>query len=250
MEDSKKILIIMSDADSFPIKKGDEVQQQPSGFFLMELSKPLSTLLSEGYEITFASPKGHPPKPDPNSETLLAFAGNFYERRREQALIARMRRDNGFDSPRPFHTISDDELATFAGVFIPGGHAPLADLGADPELGRILRHFHDEHKPTAVICHGPYALLSTRCAPPGDFAYKGYRITSWSDAEEKMMETLWGGEVAKTEGELAAAGACMVVGAGEKVGVVTVDRELVSGGNPMAAQRLGERLVEMLRTGA
>jgi hypothetical protein len=62
-----------------------------------------------------------------------------------------MKRENGFSSPRPFSTISDDELTTFAAVFIPGGHAPLKDLGGDAELGRILRHFHEENKPTAVM---------------------------------------------------------------------------------------------------
>jgi hypothetical protein len=98
MAPQKKILIIVSDADSFPIKKEDEVQQQPSGF-LMELAKPLNTLLNEGYKVIFASPKRHPPKPDPNSESLLVFAGNFYKRRREQDLIACMRHENGVDSP-------------------------------------------------------------------------------------------------------------------------------------------------------
>src|ERR1700738_3983310 len=97
---TKKILIILSDADSFPLYKdkgsnGTEVKQQPTGFFLMELAKPLSALLNAGYEPTFATPKGLPPKPDPNSETLAAFALNFLERSREQKLIEKMRKENG-----------------------------------------------------------------------------------------------------------------------------------------------------------
>lgn len=245
---SPKFLIIMSDADSFPLhKKSGENVSQPSGFFLMELAKPLQKLLDPGYEITFASPKGRTPMPDPNSESLLAFAGNFYERQRENALLERMKKDNGFESPRPFHSISDEELKGFKGVFIPGGHAPLSDLGRDPDLGRILKHFHDEQKPTATICHGPYALLSTEKTSQGEFAYKGYRITSWSDAEEKIMETMWGGEVPKVESTLREAGAEMVEGVGEKFGRITVDRELVSGGNPMAANALGEQFLKMLK---
>lgn len=242
----KKILIIMSDADSFPLQKGSDTVPKESGFFLMELAKPLSALLTAGYEVTFASPKGQTPKPDPNSETLLAFAGNFYEREREQKLIERMKKENGFTSPRPFSTISDEELQSFDGIFIPGGHAPLTDLGADPELGRILSHFHEKQKPTAAICHGPYAFLSTMKTPQGTFLYKGYKITSWSDAEEKMMETMWGGEVPKVESALSEAGAGMVTGMGEKLGNITVDREVVSGGNPMAAQSLGEQFIKML----
>ncbi|KAL3457457.1 class I glutamine amidotransferase-like protein [Aspergillus heterothallicus] len=250
---TKKVLIVLSDATSFPLKKpagksGDESKtvDQPTGFFLMELAKPLQKLLDAGHEITFASPKGQEPVPDPNSESLAAFAGNFYERRRENELLERMKRENGFSRPRTLASIGDEELGTFAGVFIPGGHAPLTDLGDDKELGRILSFFHRENKPTAAICHGPYALLSTKRAGDGTFAYKGYRITSWSDAEEKVMETLMGGEIEKVESSLRDEGAEMVNGAGEKIGQTTLDRELLTGGNPMAAAQLGDRFVRMI----
>ena len=161
-----------------------------------------------------------------------------------------MKRENGFDSPRSFRTISDDELSSFAGVFIPGGHAPLQDLVDDPELGRILNHFHTQKKPTAAICHGLYALLSTKLVSTpngaGEFAYKGYKPTSWSDVEEKVMETMLGGEIKKVEGTLRDAGANMVEGAREKVGYITVDREVVTGGNPMAADDMGKQFMMML----
>ncbi|KAJ5656213.1 class I glutamine amidotransferase-like protein [Penicillium longicatenatum] len=247
----KKVLIILSDANSFPLKKtsgpnAGQTVDQPSGFFLQELAKPLQKLLDKGHEVTFASPKGKEPSPDPNSLNLMAYAGNFYERQRENELMERMKAENGFSRPRTFSSISDDELSTFAGVFIPGGHAPLADLGDDAELGRILRYFHKENKPTAAICHGPYALLSTKKAGDGSFVYEGYKITSWSDAEEKMMETLFGGEIEKVESSLKKEGAVMVEGAPEKLGGTTLDRELVTGGNPLAANALGDRFVRMI----
>lgn len=244
----KRVLIIVSDAKSFPIEKDGKTVAQPSGYFLTELAKPLSKLLEAGYEVTFASPRGEEPKPDPNSESLLAFAGNFLERRRENELVERMKRENGFATPRRLADVRDDELAGFAGLFIPGGHAPLSDLGHDPDCARILRHFHKFAKPTAAICHGPYAFLST--CRDGEFAYKGYKITSWSDAEEGMMETLLGGKIPKVEAELREAGAEMVEGVKEKVGVITVDREVVSGGNPLAADALGDKFLQMLEGGA
>lgn len=248
---SKKILIILSDANSFPLKKptGEgttKTVDQPSGFFLMELAKPLQKLLDAGHQITFASPNGEEPAPDPNSESLLAFAGNFYERRRENELLEKMKRENGFTRPRTLSSITEAELASFAGVFIPGGHAPLADLGDNKDLGRILQFFHKENKPTAAICHGPYALLSTKQYGDGTFVYKGYKITSWSDAEEKAMETLLGGEVEKVESALRNEGADMVSGGGEKIGQTTLDHELLTGGNPLAADELGNRFVRMI----
>jgi putative intracellular protease/amidase len=109
-----------------------------------------------------------------------------------------------------------------------------------------LTHFHEKQKPTAAICDGPYAFLSTIKGPARTFIYKGYKITSWSDAEEKMMETLWGGEVPKVETALREAGAEVVTGTGEKFGSITVDREVVTGGNPMAAKPLGDQFLTML----
>lgn len=240
----------MSDASSFPLHNvGTEgkTTSQPSGYFLMELAKPLAALLSTNHEVTFASPLGKEPTPDPLSTSLAAFAGNFYERQREMDLVERMKRDNGFSRPRRFADISDDELDRFSGVFIPGGHAPLADLGDDAELGRILLHFHAKGKPTAAICHGPYAFLSTKYAGQKQFAYKGYKITSWSDAEEKFMEmAVLRGEVTKVESALREEGADMVEGVATSVGYITVDRELVSGANPMAANSLGNKFIEMM----
>jgi putative intracellular protease/amidase len=47
-------------------------------------------------------------------------------------------------------------------VYIPGGHAPMQDLLYSAPLGRLLANFHQQGKPTALVCHGPIALLSTR----------------------------------------------------------------------------------------
>ncbi|KAF2875184.1 class I glutamine amidotransferase-like protein [Massariosphaeria phaeospora] len=246
-ETPKKILIVVSDAHSFPLKKPDgSTKEQPSGYFLMELAKPLTKFLDAGYDVTFASPTGAEPKPDPLSESLLSYAGNYYERQRQHDLVeGKMKTEKNFKHPTQFADIRDTSLKDYAGIFIPGGHAPLSDLGDNKDLGRILRHFHDRHKPTAVICHGPYALLSTKV--DGEFAYKGYRITSWSDAEEKMMETLLWGEIEKVESALREQGADMVEGAGEKMGQITVDREVVSGGNPFAADALGDKFLQMIK---
>ncbi|KAF2634250.1 ThiJ/PfpI family protein [Massarina eburnea CBS 473.64] len=242
----------MSDASSFPLHNvGSEGKtiQQPSGYFLMELAKPAQILLDAGYDITFASPQGKEPTPDPLSTSLAAFVGNWYEKNRELELVEKMKKENGLSRPRKFSEINDEELKEFGGVFIPGGHAPLADLGDNPELGRILSYFHQQHKPTAVICHGPYAFLSTKYTPASnkEFAYKGYKLTSWSDAEEKFMETaVLRGEVTKVESALREEGAQMVESVGTSLGSITVDREVVSAANPMGADALGRKFVEMM----
>ncbi|KAI0695416.1 ThiJ/PfpI family protein [Cerioporus squamosus] len=245
-----KVLVILSDADKFPLQKSDgSVSHEDTGVFLTELAKPLGQILDAGYEVVFASPTGKAPSIDPLSESLLVYFGKWWEKRKEQGLLRNMEVEANFRSPRPFPSITDEDLKSFNGVFIPGGHAPISDLGDNPELGRILNHFHNERKPTATICHGPYALLSTKYAPNSQgFAYKGYKLTSWSDAEEKLVETLKGGIVPnKVESSLRQEGAEMVTGTDKKLGDITVDHEVISGANPMAANALGTKFVEMLK---
>ncbi|KAK4118529.1 class I glutamine amidotransferase-like protein [Parathielavia appendiculata] len=249
MAADKKVLIVLSDDSSFPLYKGDgKTVPQESGYFLMELAKPLQKILDAGYEVTFASPEGKEPTPDPLSLSLAAFAGNYYERKRELALIERMKKENGFSRPRKFSEITNEELRNYSGVFIPGGHAPLSDLGDNPELGRILHHFHISSKPTAALCHGPWAFLSTKYGPSEKFEYAGYKMTSWSDAEEKLMETIFRGEIDKVEGTLRKEGVDMQEGLAKSLGSITVDRELITGDNPMSADALGNKFLEMLAT--
>lgn len=250
---SKKVLIILSDSDSFPLEKVSgsdagttETVNQPSGVFLKELAKPLQKMLDIGHEGTFASPKRHTPTVDSSSKSLLIYTRNFYNRQQDKNLIDRIKQNNGFDHPRTFSSFNEKELSTFVGIFIPGSYIPLADLEDDAELGRILRYFNRENKLTAAICHRPYALLSTTKTGDSSFVYKGYKITSWSDVEERFVETLLGGEVEKVKSTLSEHGAVILEGAPEKLGGTTLHRELVTGGNPLAASALGDRFLKML----
>jgi putative intracellular protease/amidase len=307
-----KVLIILSDAHAFPLKKSDgTVVEEETGFFLMELAEPLAKILDAGYEVTVRVPSS----PHYNRSVLIivildslrhqkaSVRMSIRSRHRhhlhssetgtkrtefvtslpptdacisihhghhtqENELIKKMELENNLLSPRPFKSIGDDELNTFDGVFIPGGHAPLTDLGDNPELGRILLHFHSKGKPTgmptlprynirdthlaaylkyiASLCHGPYAFLSTKVAPnSAGFAYAGYNITSWSDTEEKVVETVKGGEIEKVESALRAAN--MIEDVGTKLGKITVDHEVVSGANPLAAAALGDKFIEMMK---
>lgn len=247
-----KILIVLSDASTFPVEKKDgSLSQEESGVFVAELAKPLQQLLDAGFDVTFASPAGKGPNLDPISTSLVAYLGNYWSRKKDLQLLDKMKAENNFSSPRPFSSITDDELPTFAGVFIPGGHAPLSDLGDNPDLGRILWHFHNESKPTAALCHGPYALLSTIHSPGSSgFAYTGYKITSWSNTEEKAIETMKWGTVPKVEDALREAGAEFVSNVGNKLaGEITADRELVTASNPTGAVTLGREFLEMLTGG-
>jgi len=61
------------------------------------------------------------------------------------------------------------------------------------------------------------------------------------------METMLGAEIPKVESALRAEGAEMVEGVAQKVGYITVDREVVSGANPMAANAMADKFIQMMK---
>ena len=68
--------------------------------------------------------------------------------------------DAAVNQVRTLGSVIDEGLDKYAGVFVPGGQAPVVDLMQDREMGEILRHFHDRAKPTALLCHGPIASVA------------------------------------------------------------------------------------------
>lgn len=93
----------------------------------------------------------------------------------------------------------------------------------------------------------PYALPSTKAAPGSlGFAYKGYRIVSWSDTEEKLIETLKGSSITKVGSSLRT-GAITIENASTKAGKIKVDSEVASGANLMVSNVLRGKFVKILK---
>src|SRR5262249_36556865 len=108
---------------------------------------------------------------------------------------------------RTLRSVIEDGLDEYAGVFVPGGQAPVVDLMQDPQMGEILRYFHEQAKPTALLCHGPIALVSAMTRARGfraaliggneakarelaeGWQYTGYGMTIFSASEEKWVES-------------------------------------------------------------
>jgi len=75
---------------------------------------------------------------------------SFAENEKEKQLLDKMSVEKSSSCPKKLADISYAELNQYWGVFVPGGHAPMGDIGSDPDLGRILRHFHNEGKPVCT----------------------------------------------------------------------------------------------------
>ncbi len=152
-------------------------------------------------------------------------------------------------------------LASYAGVFFPGGHAPKVDLLSSRDVGSILMAFHKAKKPTAIVCHAPILLLTAfpggwtpgREPTEGEkeaFIYKGYNATIGSVVEEKILENFIYLKGRKLKfyvaPELRRAGLSVDTTRFPTSSQVVVDRELLTGANPALTYELGERFVEAL----
>jgi putative intracellular protease/amidase len=137
-----KILVVLSGSDFLKMREGT---RHATGYFLSELMVPAAQLLRMGFELVFATPNGAKPVVDATSIKPQFFASEteFKYLRDLHDSIA------GLKSPRSLAGLQGAALGEFDALFIPGGHAPLQDLYKDPELGRVLAYFHENHLPTA-----------------------------------------------------------------------------------------------------
>lgn len=131
---------------------------------------------------------------------LIIWRRSEYEIAKRDLETEKLGARGSLHTPFRFDQLSDKDLNQYDALYIPGGHAPLMvrsfiltdlmenllflkDLTNNPELGRIILHFHNNSKPTGIICHGPVALMSTRFAGDGMFLVLSRRqksnLLSW-----------------------------------------------------------------------
>ncbi|MDX7900310.1 type 1 glutamine amidotransferase domain-containing protein [Aeromonas media] len=250
-----EILVLLSSETALPLQGGKSLT---TGFYQNELGVPAAALLEAGYTLTPVTPRGNRPVADKSSVDPQYFGGNPQAMARIGAVV-----DSLFGAGKvlSLKEVLQSGPERYAGLFIPGGHAPLIDLATDPEVGTLLRHFHDNHKPTAAICHGPIALLAAQGDPAGfeqsviagkadgarEWIYDGYRMTIFSDEEEAVFEASLKGDRLRyyPAQAMARAGGKMQFVAPWQPGVV-VDRELITGQNPFSDHALASAFIAAL----
>jgi protease I len=109
----------------------------------LEVLYPYQRLKEEGYQVDIAAP---------SKKKLQFVVHDFVE---------------GYDTytEKPGYTwpadmaFSDVNPADYVAMVVPGGRAPEY-IRNDPNFQRIVKHFFQEDKPVAQLCHAPLALAS------------------------------------------------------------------------------------------
>jgi putative intracellular protease/amidase len=254
------VLIAVSAADEMQIVG----RVTKTGTYLNELVVPVMALIDAGYEVTLATPTGGKPVLDKDSLTADHFGKSeeAFKKATEFFETAPI-----MQNPKTLKAVLDGGLDKFSGIFVPGGQAPITDLAQDETLGKILTYFHENAKPTALLCHGPIALLSAmtemkkfrealdtgdaaaaKAAASKGWPYAGYKMTIFSNAEEIIFEDnyLHGKMLWRAEDALKAAGG--VYSSNTKVfdPYLALDRELITGQNPASDHVVASALIKAL----
>lgn len=255
------VLVVLSDASQLELRDN---QTFDTGFYANELMQPVKKLLDAGHTITFATPLGKAPSLDRNSVDKMYFDNDEASMQQHLALLEKLRITSAEQSPVvSLARVEQGGYARYDALYVPGGHAPMQDLLHSAALGRLLRDFHARAKPTALVCHGPIALLSaleqpeqftgklaspTAAGAAPAWIYAGYQMTVISNSEEEAAKGMLNGGTMKflPQTALQRAGGVYSSAANWQSKVV-VDRELITGQNPASASAVADQLLARLK---
>jgi putative intracellular protease/amidase len=248
-----RVLLYTSSASRVPHREGGGHE---CGTWLSEITHPLEPLARAGYSFDCVTPDGRPCVIDGRSRSRLEW---LLLRDRLEAALEFMTtlEAQGFGAPKPVAAVLADEalLDSYDALFVPGGHAPMTDVlhvnwfegdALNERTGRLLRHFHDAGKPTALICHAP-AVLGAAPYVDGKWIYHGYEMTCVSPLEEWLVENLpfirTGGHKSDYPKDILERHGGIVRNGMLFRSCVVEDRELLTAQDPFSGRELGTRVL-------
>lgn len=217
----KKILFVVTSHD----RLGNT--NNPTGYYLSEVSHPWSVLISAGYEIDFVSPKGGKAPAeavDLTDEINKAFWENSVYRFKIE------------------HTLNPQEVnpVEYIAVFYAGGHGVMWDYPNNQDLGRIAQTIYENGGVVSAVCHAPAALLNVKLSN-GELLIKGRKINSFTNEEEKFLNT---DSIVPFMLETELKKRLPFEKSGLWKSHVIVDHRIITGQNPQSALEVGKAILQ------
>lgn len=231
-----KILVIFTEQKNMKMKNGKLFS---TGNHPVETLLPMMHLKNAGFSFEITTPTGKPvvfemwafPEKDKNVK-------NFYDQCIRE-----------FNQPKKLEDFVERSIAdseSIAAVFIPGGHGAMLGIPEDKNVGKLLSWAHQNDIFTITLCHGPGALLSTMLNDQ-PFLYKNYKMAVFPDSVDKMTPKIgylpgqmpWG-----LSEKLKSLGVHIMNTKADKT--VCLDRKLITGASPLAANELGKLAAKTL----
>jgi putative intracellular protease/amidase len=258
----ERVVVVLSEASELTLKGGKKF---PTGVYVNELMIPAMELIDRGHSLIFVTPNGKAPSFDSASDDPKYFGNDEKKHQRAKKLLLELKLTGPGASALSLGELNKRGLEDIKGVFVPGGHAPVADLAISKELGALLRNAHAKGILTGMICHGPTVMISALPDPQAyvsalssgnleqarklsrNWIYKDYQVTVFSTPEEKIAEEkkLQGLMTYYPEDALGTAGARVTNAPVGKPHVIR-HAELLTGQNPASAEEFSRKFADFL----
>ena len=234
--DRSKILVIFTEQKNMEMQNGELFS---TGNHPVETLVPMLHLKNAGFDFEIATPTGKP-------AVLEMWA---FPEKDEQVKSLYNEYKSSFEQPKNLQDFVDTSLSapeSYAAVFVPGGHGAMLAIPEDQNVRKILNWAHENELFTISLCHGPAALLATTLNGQA-FLYAGYNMAVFPHSVDKMTPKIGylPGQVPwELSEKLASLGATIVNTKADKT--VCLDRKLITGASPLAANELGKLTAETL----
>jgi molecular chaperone Hsp31 and glyoxalase 3 len=231
-----KILVIFTEQKNMKMQNG---KMFSTGNHPVEALLPMLHLKNAGFEFDITTPTGKP---------VLFEMWAFPEKDEHVKAIYKNYKSN-FENPKKLQDFVDNSMtdsASYAAVFVPGGHGAMLGIPEDKNVGKILNWAQQNDLFTITLCHGPSSLLATTLDNQ-KFQYEGYNMAVFPDSVDKQTPMIgylpgkmpWG-----LSEKLKSLGAKLV---NKKADDTTcIDRRLITGASPLASNNLGKLAAETL----
>jgi len=224
-----KILVIFTEQKNLKMQN-DKLFS--TGNHPVEALLPMLHLKNAGFDFEIVTPTGKP---------VVFEMWAFPEKDEEVKEIYNALKSH-FEKPiklEDFIENSFNDTASYAAVFVPGGHGAMIGIPEDLNVSKILNWAHENDLFTISLCHGPGSFLSTTLNNQ-KFIYDGYKMAVFPDSVDKktpMVGYLPGQMPHGLSEKLKSLGAIIVNTKSDKT--VCVDRKLITGSSPLASNELG-----------
>lgn len=219
-----KALIVVSSHDQL----GDTGKS--TGWYLSEVTHIYYPLISAGFDVDFASPKGGDAPLDPESRKMDDPLNKRFMDTPE--LTAKM---------KSTLKMSDIKSSDYKIVHYAGGHGTMWDFPDSPDIQRVTKEVYENGGIISAICHGPAALVNVKLTD-GTYLVAGKKISAFTDAEEYEVE-LDSVVPFMLETELRLRDAEFDAGLVWE-DKVSVSERLITGQNPQSGHSLAKKLIE------
>ncbi len=229
---NKKVLMVCTEERYMTMANGKKFS---TGNHPVEMMVPAMHLKNAGFEIDIVTPTGKPVAVEmwamPSEDKYIkSFYPEFKKKLDNPGSLSRFVQNSMTDS------------SDYVAVFIPGGHGAMLGLPSNQDLNKLIHWSHDNDMNMLAICHGPAALLAASMDGDKDsYIYNGYEIASFPDAVDAQgpmigynpgaMPWIYGERLNKL-------GVTIINEAADAT--VHIDRKLISGASPQAANAFGK----------